>query len=182
MTDFMKYDPSKRPSASQALQYPYFQVGNMGVPRSPLTSALPQPSSHTKEDKKKKKAPQQEYNKGLPSLNQPKYGGSHNQAGKTTGSDGLPPLNANKQGSFVRNARYYPGVNPQAQKQPQAQNASYRGGRNSPYSGSPDHGGQGHLPSIPRPAGRISPVQSKLPPLQGGFGGGGAGGQWGRKY
>lgn len=42
--DMMKYDPQQRPTASQSLQYPYFQVNNqMPVPESnnPAPAAVP---------------------------------------------------------------------------------------------------------------------------------------------
>ena len=38
MGDMLKYDPSKRPSASQALQYPWFQIG-LNVPVMPTGDA-----------------------------------------------------------------------------------------------------------------------------------------------
>ncbi|ETW00714.1 CMGC/RCK/MAK protein kinase [Aphanomyces invadans] len=45
MQDFMKYDPNQRPTSSQALQYPFFQV-NVSIPASLSTpNAPPQPTS-----------------------------------------------------------------------------------------------------------------------------------------
>jgi len=40
MADMLKYDPSKRPSASQALQYPWFQIG-LNVPVVPKNEVRP---------------------------------------------------------------------------------------------------------------------------------------------
>lgn len=40
MTDLMKYDPSKRPSASQSLQYPFFQIG-LNIPVMPKSDPRP---------------------------------------------------------------------------------------------------------------------------------------------
>eukprot|EP01084_Bolivina_argentea_P079363 143978_1 len=39
MTDCMRWDPKQRPTASQALQYPYFQVGPEGGLEAQLTAA-----------------------------------------------------------------------------------------------------------------------------------------------
>ncbi|KAH9104613.1 hypothetical protein LEN26_014978 [Aphanomyces euteiches] len=45
MQDFLKYDPNQRPTSSQALQYPFFQV-NVNIPPSISTpGAPPQPTS-----------------------------------------------------------------------------------------------------------------------------------------
>ncbi|RHY58092.1 hypothetical protein DYB37_008299 [Aphanomyces astaci] len=45
MQDFMKYDPNQRPTSSQALQYPFFQV-SVNIPSSLSTpNAPPQPTS-----------------------------------------------------------------------------------------------------------------------------------------
>lgn len=46
LTDLMKWDPNKRPTASQALQYAFFQV-NVSMP-APESSAVPQPSTFTR--------------------------------------------------------------------------------------------------------------------------------------
>lgn len=44
MTDLLAYDPNKRPSAVQAIQYPFFQVG-LSVPIGPSAAdPAPQPS------------------------------------------------------------------------------------------------------------------------------------------
>ncbi|OQR93596.1 mitogen activated protein kinase 7 [Achlya hypogyna] len=40
MTDFLKYDPNQRPTSSQALQYPFFQV-NANIPPSLPTPTAP---------------------------------------------------------------------------------------------------------------------------------------------
>jgi len=39
MTDLLKWDPNQRPSASQALQYPFFQVRRRGDRRSKSSSS-----------------------------------------------------------------------------------------------------------------------------------------------
>ncbi len=46
MQDLMKYDPQQRPTASQTLQYPFFQV-NISLP-PPTSSAVPTESSFTR--------------------------------------------------------------------------------------------------------------------------------------
>eukprot|EP00604_Paraphysomonas_vestita_P001385 CAMPEP_0174818456 /NCGR_PEP_ID=MMETSP1107-20130205/1122_1 /TAXON_ID=36770 /ORGANISM="Paraphysomonas vestita, Strain GFlagA" /LENGTH=445 /DNA_ID=CAMNT_0016030291 /DNA_START=447 /DNA_END=1784 /DNA_ORIENTATION=+ len=46
MQDMMKYDPQQRPTASQTLQYPYFQVNAAIAP--PANLAQPQPSTFTR--------------------------------------------------------------------------------------------------------------------------------------
>lgn len=46
LTDLMKWDPNKRPTASQSLQYAFFQV-DCSMP-APESSAVPQPASFTK--------------------------------------------------------------------------------------------------------------------------------------
>lgn len=52
--DFMLYDPQQRPTVSQALQYPYFQVSN-NIP-APLSTAEAQPSSFTRRPVQKSEA------------------------------------------------------------------------------------------------------------------------------
>lgn len=46
MQDLMKYDPLQRPTASQTLQYPFFQVNNALPP--PTNTAEPQVSTYTR--------------------------------------------------------------------------------------------------------------------------------------
>jgi protein kinase len=46
LTDLMKWDPNKRPTASQSLQYAFFQV-DCSMP-APESSAVPQPSTFTR--------------------------------------------------------------------------------------------------------------------------------------
>ncbi len=46
MQDLMKYDPLQRPTASQTLQYAFFQVNNTLPP--PTSTADPQPSTYTR--------------------------------------------------------------------------------------------------------------------------------------
>ncbi|CAE7648434.1 MAK [Symbiodinium microadriaticum] len=46
MTDLLKYDPQQRPTCSQTLQYPYFQVNAAIAP--PPNLAQPQASTFTR--------------------------------------------------------------------------------------------------------------------------------------
>ena len=46
MQDLLKYDPQQRPSCSQVLQYPFFQVDSTLPP--PTNTAVPQPSTFTR--------------------------------------------------------------------------------------------------------------------------------------
>ncbi len=50
----MLYDPQQRPTASQALQYPFFQVNNSVPP--PVSTSDPIPSTFTKRPIQKSEA------------------------------------------------------------------------------------------------------------------------------
>lgn len=83
LTDLMHYDPKKRPTAAQALQYPYFQVG-VGI--IPGLGSFPGNLKPT--GREEKTVPSR-----LPSEH------------KSDRKKAAPVIN-------VRNARYHPGVNP----------------------------------------------------------------------
>eukprot|EP00899_Mesostigma_viride_P025778 jgi/Mesvir1/6385/Mv12270-RA.1 len=167
MEAMMAWDPAKRPTAVQALQHPYFQVGARG-PQAPIRSPLPgRPESHGFQQEEQAKGAAggraaslvvAARNPGLeqrrPSLPAPMARGASQTShfpsavagpgadaptAMMTGGDGQPqsmwPLKPpssslssakNKQqdvftggassraaSSFVRQARYRPGVNPQ---------------------------------------------------------------------
>lgn len=82
MTDLMHYDPKQRPTAAQALQYPYFQVGVGIIPGLGLF-----PGTVDQDESESKSVPQPE---------------SRIERKKAMSA---PVIN-------VRNARYHPGVNP----------------------------------------------------------------------
>jgi protein kinase len=54
LTDLLKWDPANRPTASQSLQYAFFQV-NCSLP-APESSAVPQPASFTRRPPQKKES------------------------------------------------------------------------------------------------------------------------------
>ena len=57
LQDLLLYDPQQRPTSSQALQYPFFQVNN-ALP-APMSSAEPVPSTFTRRPVQKSEAEQQ---------------------------------------------------------------------------------------------------------------------------
>lgn len=92
MTDLLHYDPKRRPTASQALQYPYFQVGRKIIPG---LGSFPLRMDGSDSDLK--------LGSTFTNLNLHVVE-SEDHSG--------PSSAALLQALDVRNARYYPGVNP----------------------------------------------------------------------
>lgn len=87
MSEFLRFDPQKRPTCAQALQHPYFQVG-VGV-SMPLKSLITMDKPATKRfgspDKKKKK--QQPFKEEV-----------------------FPLVKKESQNKLLKQARYVPGI------------------------------------------------------------------------
>jgi hypothetical protein len=130
MTDLMKYDPSKRPTASQALQYPYFQIGiSAPIPMKIQTgrSTMQETSNQQQQQQDLSRKPQfiPQYGVVYPSKSHPPYPSqpfaqrfNPNDDESTSGVSSLasskaPSPTTNKTGrnsSLMKNARYIPGA------------------------------------------------------------------------
>ncbi len=127
MTDLMRYDPNKRPTASQALQHPYFQIGiSAPIPIKIQTGRTIQETPTPQQDPNMGRKPQfvPQYGVVYPSKSHPPYPSQpfaqrfnpedeNNSAVSSRVSSKAPsPTNMNKNGrnsSLMKNARYLPG-------------------------------------------------------------------------
>ncbi|KAL0481164.1 serine/threonine-protein kinase MAK [Acrasis kona] len=130
MTDLMKYDPIKRPTASQALQYPYFQIG-ISAP-IPVNNKYPNPQTQRQENNVSNISVQQDNSMGRKPQFVPQYGvvyppKSHppypNQPfqprfnpeeqipsnSKPSSKAPSPSAKTGRQNNLIKNARYMPG-------------------------------------------------------------------------
>ena len=101
MTDLLLWDPKKRPTAAQALQYPFFQVGVSQPPsRQSSASSQARPSSKGSQKKSPLLAAQQNQNSTRV-----------NSRASNPGSSGTKGTSSGKQeGGLLSKARYFPGT------------------------------------------------------------------------
>lgn len=110
MTDLMKYDPQKRPTAAQALQYPFFQTGvPMPSVHKSLDGPLPSMEPEMIEEKKEDDA-------NLPNL-KPTGREAKSITEALTGGPSKPEgqieeaAEKGKYNTYLRSARYAPPLN-----------------------------------------------------------------------
>lgn len=176
MEDLMLWDPKKRPTASQALQYPFFQVG-ISLPASGApASADGRPSSEKARGKESPQLVQQQRQTMPGGLGLGASPGSVGSASKRSPSGGQGPSpQKDSSGGLLGKARYFPGKQSSASPnhnqlpgsgQSNKSAGSYGGGMygGGMYGGAkPGMGGSG--PGMAGPGGGMG----------GGMGGGGMG-------
>eukprot|EP01052_Picozoa_sp_SAG31_P044851 SAG31_NODE_7971_length_1552_cov_1.148658_1_plen_340_part_10 len=121
MTDMMLWDPTKRPTGSQSLQYPFFQVGitiPLSVPNGgnnqsgrPITEQPRGKESPSMIEKQRATAgpsfPGDTSARSNNSNRSPSFGGQSNSGNISSGSkQGSSPM----QGGLLSKARYFPGM------------------------------------------------------------------------
>ena len=125
IADLLHYDPKKRPTAAQALQHPYFQVGmnippginaSSGAPMKSVEDESTVPTIAPSIAKKSLASVAAPVSSLAPSIKE--YGGRHSHAPAPNGIHTFAAESAGGQGGTTIHSRYFPPIQQQQQQQP----------------------------------------------------------------